>query len=268
MCKKDNIAINFTSETYKKWHEKYVNATNEKDLVEKNIRKHIFPLIPEKSNFLDIGAGDGNLTLRFLKDFKKTTVVEPIKEVKDTFINLGIEFINLNFQDTEINDKFDFILCSQVFWLVERTNQKAFITKMRNLLSETGKLAIIMVSPIGQSYDFYKRFFYNYDTTTHDILIDLHEMNLKAEIIPIKFSFGTESFDDFFDILKLFTVESWLHPNKKSSQEKLKKETIDIDSFTKTQLLGIEEFIKSNCKTIAGNFKMDEEIDIITVSRQ
>jgi len=260
--------MKFTNEMYKEWHTIYVNSTNEKDLVEEKVRKYIFPNLKGRHQFLDIGAGDGNLTFRFMKDFSHTTVIEPIAEVGNSFKDKKITFINNNFQDADLTAKYDFILCSHVFWLVERADQMNFMKKMYSLLSPGGKMAIIMVSPVGQSYDFFNRFFFNYDTTTHDIIGDLHVLDLPCSVVPVKYYFGSKVFGDFFNVCKLFTVESWLHPNKKSSQEKLKREISDIDKYTEQKINEIEAFIRKNCLKSDGRYEMLEETDIIVVSKE
>jgi SAM-dependent methyltransferase len=260
--------MKFTTAMYKEWHEIYVRSTNEKDLVEEKIKALVLPALKNKGGFLDVGAGDGDLTFRFIRDFKHTTAVEPIAEVRKEFERKGVEFVNANFQDAPLERRYDFILCSHVFWLVERADQMAFMQKMHSLLNPGGKMAIIMVSPVGQSYDFYKRFFYNYDTTTHDIIGDLHRMDLPCSVIPVKFHFGSKAFDDFFNVCKLFTVESWLHPNKKSSQTMLKKDNVDIEKYTDQKLKEIESFIRENCVKPDGGFEMLEETDIIVVTKE
>jgi 2-polyprenyl-3-methyl-5-hydroxy-6-metoxy-1,4-benzoquinol methylase len=215
---------------------------------------------------LDIGAGDGDLTLRIAKLFKTTTALEPNCKVKDIFIGKNIEFVEGYFENTSLGlRKFDFILCSHVFWLIKREKQAEFIRKMIAHLSDDGKLAIVMVSPLGQSHDFYKKFFFGYNTTTHDILKDLHVMGITAEVIPISFNFGTESFSDFFNICKLFTLESWLHPLN-ISDDQIRNEIGDVERYTKTKLHEIESFIHSECH-VGREYVMNEEVDIIVLTK-
>lgn len=253
-------------EVYKKWHETYVNCTTEKEKVEAALTKVIAKLNKHET-FLDIGAGDGDLTFRLAKHFKHTTVIEPNKKVRSTFKNKSVEFIEGYFENIDLDDRtFDFMLCSHVFWLVAREKQTNFIKKMHKHLTKSGKLAIIMVSPLGQSHDFYKKFFLGYSTTTHEILKDLHIMGLSAEVIPISFDFRTKSFTDFFNICKLFTLESWLHPVN-ISDEKIKKETGDIEKYTEQKLREISQFVKENCYH-NGEYIMNEEIDVLIVAKE
>jgi ubiquinone/menaquinone biosynthesis C-methylase UbiE len=259
------IVQEITDETYKNWHETYIRCTTEKERVEAALSKAVSGL-PGRGTFLDVGAGDGDLTFRLAKFFGRTCVVEPNKKVRGIFEQRGAEFLEGYFEKIDLGErKFDFILCSHVFWLVRRENQPEFIRKMYWHLNPGGKLAIIMVSPLGQSHDFYKKFFYGYNTTTHDILKDLHVMGLPAEVLPISFEFKTAVYEDFFNICKLFTLESWLHPVN-VSDEAIKKDIGDVSEYTKRQLAGIEAFINDNCRR-GGEYVMNEEVDVVLVQK-
>jgi len=252
-------------EVYKRWHETYIRCTTEKEKVEAALGRVVTGLNNRKA-FLDVGAGDGDLTFRLAKFFKNTTVVEPNKDVRKTFEKKGVEFVDGYFEAVDLGKRsFDFILCSQVFWLVRREHQPAFIRKMFGHLSVGGKLAIAMVSPLGQSHDFYKKFFFGYSTTTHDILKDLHIMGLAAEVLPISFEFKTKSYNDFFNICKLFTLESWLHPVN-LLDDRIRNEIGDVKEYTDKKLDEISRFIKANCFR-NNEYTMNEEVDVLVVTK-
>ncbi|MFC1521904.1 class I SAM-dependent methyltransferase [Elusimicrobiota bacterium] len=253
-------------DTYKKWHETYVGCTTEKEKVENALAK-LIAASPKRDTFLDVGAGDGDLTFRVAKHFQNATVIEPNKQVRGIFESKNVEFIEGYFENIDLDKRtFDLILCSQVFWLVKRENQAAFIKKMHSHLAPGGKLAIIMVSPLGQSHRFYEKFFFDHNTTTHTILGDLHVMGLSAQVIPISFDFKSKSFEDFFNICKLFTLESWLHPVN-MSDERIKKEIGNVERYTEKKLKEISQFIKDECHH-NGEYLMNEEVDIIVVSKE
>jgi len=253
-------------ETYKKWHETYIKCTTEKERVEAAL-SGVISRLPHKESFLDVGAGDGDLTFRIAKFFKHTTAIEPNKKVRAIFEDKNAEFIEGYFEKAELEGRaFDFILCSHVFWLVKRENQPEFIRKMLRYLKPGGKLAIIMVSPLGQSHDFYKKFFFGYSTTTHDILKDLHVMGLPSEVLPISFEFKTDIYEDFFNICKLFTLESWLHPVN-VSDDKIKHEIGDIQAYTTRKVKEIESFIKDHCQR-GKEYVMNEEVDVLVVQKE
>ena len=255
-----------TEETYKNWHETYIRCTTEKAKVDAALSKAVSSL-PRREAFLDVGAGDGDLTFRLAKNFKRVTVVEPNKNVRRTFEKKGAEFIEGYFEQADLGDrKFDFILCSHVFWLVRREKQPDFIRKMYKHLAPSGKLSIIMVSPLGQSHEFYKKFFFGYSTTTHDVLKDLHVMGLPAEVLPISFEFKTPVYEDFFNICKLFTLESWLHPVN-ISDDRIKREIGDVQKYTENKLGEISAFIKKECRR-GNEYVMNEEVDVLLVPRE
>lgn len=257
--------LEFGDAQYKVWHEIYVHSTTEKAKVVEAL-DGVIAALPSRSNFLDVGAGDGDLTFRISSRFARTVVVEPNAEVRANFESRGAEFINGYFEEADLGDsRFDLILCSQVFWLVKREQQAAFIQKMYEHLAPGGKLVIIMVSPLGQSHDFYEKFFYGYNTTTHSVLGDLHIMGLTAHVIPISFEFGTDNFEDFYSILRLFSVESWLHPVN-VSDERIREDIGDIRAYTARMLAGIRRYINEN-NYRDGRYTMNEEIDVVVVTR-
>lgn len=252
-------------DVYKKWLEICIKSATGTEKVKNALGKIVFGLAKHKA-FLDIGAGDGALTLSAAKFFEHSSVIDPNKKTKSVFEGRGIEFIEGYFENIDLGSRtFDFILCSHVFWLVKRENQANFIKKMYKHLSKNGKLAIIMISPFGQSHEFHKKFFFGYDTTTHDILKDLHLLGLPAEVIPVSFAFKTKSFEDFFNICKLFTLQSWLHPVN-ISNDKIKNEIGDVEKYTEQKLREISKFIKDNCYH-NGEYVMEQEDDILVVER-
>ena len=250
--------------TYKKWHGIYDRSSNEKSRTFK-ILERIFKKMPSRNSFLDVGSGEGDLTLRIKPFFGATVALDPNKYVDKVFKEHDIEFINKSFEDAYFGDrKFDFILCSHVFWLIKKDKQTSFIEKMRSLLSENGQMAIIMMAPINKCHEFHEKFFYNYDTTSYEILKIFHSLGLPATVFPVDVKFETDNFDDFLSICKLFTLQSWLHPVN-ISDEKVRKELGDISKYTEEKIKGIKEYINSFCKSGNKTYSMEMSINILIV---
>jgi ubiquinone/menaquinone biosynthesis C-methylase UbiE len=255
-----------SGDIYKNWHQIYVKSSNEKDLVYKTLKNMLISM-PTRKSFLDIGPGDGALTLLIKPFFDTTTVIEPNNHVADIFTSCGMEFINQSFEDCAIHPrKFDFILCSHVFWLIKKEAQPAFINKMYSCLEKHGKMAIIMMAPIGQCHELHTRYFYNYDTNSHEILKMLRQIGLPVTIFPLDVKFQTASFNDFLSICKLFTLQSWLHPVN-ISDEKINKDIGDVKGYTETKVREISDYINAFCLKRNNTYAMEMAIDVLVVAK-
>lgn len=248
---------------YGKWHDIYTDSSNEKEKVVNKLLK-VIEGIKEKGSFLDIGASSGDLTFLIAPHFVSSTVVEPNNAVKSKYENSKIKFINETFQDAVLEEKFDLILCSHVFWLVKKEEQINFVRKMYQHLRPGGKFVNIMMAPIFQAHELHQKFFLNYDMTTHDILNIHHSLGYVTEVIPVDVEFRTETFDDFFSICKLFTMQSWLHPTNLTDSDKLKK-IGNIDDYTDLKLKELEEYIRDTCYR-ENNYSMKMGIELLVVN--
>jgi hypothetical protein len=90
-------------------------------------------------------------------------------------------------------------------------------------------------------------------------------MGLAAEVLPVSSSFGTKSFDEFFNICKLFTLQSWLHPVN-ISDDRVRREIGDVEKYTEGRLAEISLFIRENCFKDQ-EYRMRQEMDILVVSK-
>jgi len=250
--------------TYNEWQRTCVKCSDEKEKVTAALQ----PVIDEMESrhaMLDIGAGDGNLTLRLAPSFKLAVAVDPNTTVGYVFESQGIRYICAGFEDTDIgSEKFDLIVCSHVFWLVKKADRPAFIEKMLSHLSPRGKAAIIMGAPRGQSHDFHKQFFFGHDMSSHDIMSEIQNTRVVTRVIPVSSTIQTPSFEDFFNICKLFVAQSWLHPSNVRNYE-LVAQIGDIGAYTHQKFEEIEAYIRDRCFH-DGVYRMVNELDIIVFS--
>ena len=229
---------------YKKWHSIYIKNSNEHNIVSTLLKKIIFRLKKHKS-FLDIGAANGALTKRISNSFQSVTVIEPNYEHNDVYKKHNYTYFNEYFMDLKIQDKFDFILCSHVFWLINKKTQKEFIRKAYNMLNEGGCASFITPASYGKGFEFYSRFFLDMSCDFNRLnQIFLNDLNYSIEVIPYTSHIKSKNFEDFFSICKLFTLESWLHPVNLTNDE-VQKKIGNKNEYTNKQLNKIEEYIKN-----------------------
>jgi SAM-dependent methyltransferase len=127
------------------------------------------------ANFLDIGAGTGNLTSIIATFFNDTTVVEPNKKQAEQFKRRYAQFhvYQERWETADLGSKlFDFILCSHVLYYIPEKLWMEAIRKMYAHLKEKGRIAIVLQSPAGDVARFYREFS-GYDVPVIELWRDL-----------------------------------------------------------------------------------------------
>ena len=252
--------------TYKKWHSIFINNSNDHDLATSLLNSTIGKL-KNKKKFLDIGAGNGALTKRVCGNhFDKVTVIEPNVEYNDFYTKNNFIFYNNYFLNTNIKDKFDYILCSHVFWLVSKKEQKKFIRKAYGMLNKGGCVSFLTPASYGKGFDFYSRFFLDMNCDFNKIgNLILNELNYSIEVIPYTSYIKSKCFEDFLAICKLFTLESWLHPVNLTNDE-LQKRIGNKKEYTNKQLENINKYIKDELyDEKSGEYQLEECQVIINI---
>ncbi len=129
---------------YQKSFELFLRKTDEKVVIEDFVRDAVF--LHRDMSFLDIGGGDGSLTLNIARKVGRTTVVEPNRGLcKGLTRHQKIRVINKKWEDIHLAEKFDFILAAYVVTYFPRSRRKQLIRKMYHLLNPGGKLLILSV---------------------------------------------------------------------------------------------------------------------------
>ena len=129
-----------------------------------------------KNNFLDIGAGEGRLTvLLATSGFKKGTAVE-IQVNKNTWERILNKFENVNLKEgllqkivnhLENKEKFDFVILSEVFEHIPPIDVPNFLSVLKRVVSDNGKVFLTtpnakVQGPAEQSHIWYKKFPYGH----------------------------------------------------------------------------------------------------------
>lgn len=165
-------------------YSKFLKYSNEAD----ELLAAINDTFPFKKSweFLDIGAGNGKITIPLAKKVKTTIVVEPssvmMNLLKKRLKNKNIVFIKKKIEDFKSKKKFDFILISHTLYFVK--NWTKILKKVISLLKKEGYLAIILHAKSGQYYRFLNKFQGCIDNKIK------HENFTQAEDILIKLGFS------------------------------------------------------------------------------
>lgn len=153
----------------------YQEGSNTSDITRKNIIRVFNKLFGKKDSskpfrMLDVGSGNGNLSLPFVcwvkQKFKKFhyTAVEPElpafeklnESIKENKISYA-EIYNLKFEEYlkavgKNNGLHDFILFSQSWYHFPKEEWKVIIKNVLSLLKKNGIILIVMDSHLGEAY--------------------------------------------------------------------------------------------------------------------
>lgn len=97
-------------------------------------------------SILDFGCGTGLFGLEFYNDQNELTGIDTSQGMLDIF-NKKVEghpkakSLNIDLEKTDLNESFDLIISSMAFHHLE--NPKAMLSKMKEMLNQKGKMAII-----------------------------------------------------------------------------------------------------------------------------
>lgn len=134
--------------------ENFVRWSNEKSKIAEEILKNIGE---PKDSLLDIGAGDGALTMLLASHFSRIVAIEPgfhmFTILSKTCNGNTYELINTAFEKYDSKDQFDIILCSHSFRFL--SNHLVAVRRINDLLKDDGLFLLIDVSPESDFWKFY-----------------------------------------------------------------------------------------------------------------
>lgn len=144
--------------SYEQSFKAFVRKTSEKREILSLLTKEIS--LGKKVHFLDIGGGNGALTLPLSKKVGRTLVVEPNPSFAQHFSLKGIPCINERWETARIREKFDFVLAAYVVTHFPKTKIRGLVGKMMNCLRPNGKLVMIAVDEKAGSWRQIHTYFY------------------------------------------------------------------------------------------------------------
>ena len=136
--------------------QRYVSLTTQKPiLVDKVISKLDNNFLNREMHFLDIGCGDGIVTMPIIETLNKTskviaTCIEPSSDLLKDFksmTTMNIEFINKDVESLDQLPKSDFILLSHVLPYI--SDRYIFLDKVIEALNPNGRALIVVSNPNG-----------------------------------------------------------------------------------------------------------------------
>jgi len=208
------------------WYENFISNSNEKELISQRLQEQLKRM--SKSKCLEIGVGTEPIFYNFLsKLVDQYDVIE--REITDSIKNSSVNLIEGDWENIEVNEKYDVIICSHVLYYFR--NKPKAIEKMLQCLNPNGKIFFV-VNGNEKDYAKIKSFFSSLIDIeyipTYLTLKNILEDNFS--VIKKESSFTTfVNFDTGEDLYNILRLSFDLHTEE---YKKYKKE--------------IEEFITEN----------------------
>ena len=105
--------------------------------------------LPRRDVFIDAGAGTGTLTAWLQPRFQRTLAVEPNASLRDDLRAAcpAAEVIGVNITEAEPGATADFVLCSHVFYYIDRARWPDNLRRLAGWLGSGGVLAVALQNP-------------------------------------------------------------------------------------------------------------------------
>lgn len=150
---------------YQQSFDLFLKRTDEKEIILRFIEKII--KFQKIGKFLDIGAGNGSLSLHISKNVSETLAVEPNEYLFQELKKKKLNAVNEKWEDIAIKDKFDFILVAYAFTYFPVKKRERLIKKMFNLLNSGGRILFLSVDPQKGTWRKVHNYFYDQVNLKH-----------------------------------------------------------------------------------------------------
>ncbi len=187
--------------SYKNDFEKFLSHTNEKAILYNEINRII--KARRIKSVLDIGAGNGLLSIPLARQVEKYTAIEKKPSFVEKLRSAGLDVIEGEFP-LEITDEYNLVLISHAL-SYEKEQINSFISNAWKLVSNDGALLVITYRGEDDDWSRFMRFL-GKDPISRNIdgyneLIDFVHKVGKAEIRKVTTTVETEGIDDMIEAL-------------------------------------------------------------------
>jgi len=182
------------------WYKKFVTTSNEKNLLVNKISE--LTEGKRKNSCLEIGLGISPYFANILaKSFKRYVIIE--RERYSGKIPKEIEFINSDWENIALDEKFDVIVASHVVYYFQ--DKKAALDKAFDALSKGGSLYIVVngaesdYGPLKFAFSemIGKKYYFTYD----EIKECIKNRSFKEYTLPSVIKF--DNYEELFETLRL-----------------------------------------------------------------
>jgi len=220
------------------------------------IKETILPYLESKESFLDIGAGPGEITNQIAPHFNSSTIVEPNSLHKEKYTAQKCTVHTANFQDVQLKQKYDFVLCAHVLYFIEHNKWAEFLEKLHSCINKNGQGLVVLVAPRGNWHKLRESINPNYSNSA---LVEkkMDMLNIKCKKTPNHNTFSTADYDEFKRIVYLFTITDCF-----TSLQDFKKLT---EGERNSIFAKIDAFIE-DCRTDDGRYEAICEDDCLLFS--
>jgi SAM-dependent methyltransferase len=219
-----------------------------------SIQRNVLPKLISKKSFLDIGPGTGFITQAIQEAFQHKAVVEPSAEFNQHFAGHGYETYPTTFQQAEIVDKFDYVLCSHVLYNVHLEDWPHFFSKILNTMAGDGCASIVMSAGNGKHHEMCKLVNENHKSSAQ-VLDYLRKHHIKHSIDTITHCYRTTNFADMYALCRFSLLEDCFTPESYAALNEHKRRALQFK---------IHNYTESH-KQIDDTYCLKAEVDVIHI---
>lgn len=161
MLQTETIAIfDSQGEAYREAFQTFLDHTDQKE----QARGWLDRLVDSLTNrrvFIDAGAGNGKVTAWFTDRFERTIAIEPNPHLRRELAQTcpKADLIADGILTAKLADSADFVLCSHVFYYIDRAAWLAMLQALASWLAPGGSLVVVLQNPESDCMRMLNRFY-------------------------------------------------------------------------------------------------------------
>jgi 2-polyprenyl-3-methyl-5-hydroxy-6-metoxy-1,4-benzoquinol methylase len=160
----------------------------------------------KRGSLLDVGGGNGYLSIALDDLFEEITVIEKNPMFKINHVNYRAKVFYAPIESIDIKTKFDVIIASHVFPYIKDQKKQFVLNKLKMLLKNNGFLIIIEMAKSGEIGFIKEMILRDKLISTHQIVTDLlKKQNTNYYETSIKPKITTSSAKELIKIIQFFT---------------------------------------------------------------
>lgn len=134
--------------TYERSFQVFLNHTDQKVKAREWLSRRVQSL-PSRRVFVDAGAGNGKVTAWLLDQFQRTVAIEPNPYLRGELRRAcpAAEVLPAMILDAALASQGSLVLCSHVFYYIERAAWVSHLEKLASWLAPDGVLIVVLQNP-------------------------------------------------------------------------------------------------------------------------
>lgn len=183
----------------------------------KLIKEKVLPILERHHHLLDVGIGCGTFTRAMLPFFQQATLVEPAKEILQSFHYTGktkLERILDSIENISLSAcEYDLVMMSHVLYHIPAPKRLDVINKLYNATSEKGAVVIVYEDSLDR-----RALTMNFGATcfnSEPILNFCKDNFSSVEVFKFENQVYYNQLEDAYNICRVYLHDAFIHAKKK-----------------------------------------------------